>query len=516
MRTFAELFKGRTDCHGKYHLHERGETLPGEKRKGHGTTHREPITPDLWEQHINATGPGLGIVPVCLDKTVNFFVLDVDHYGVDDMHSKLAAKIAKLGLPLVVTRSKSGGAHLWCFLKHPMPAADAIKTMKDWKVRLGFAATDKRVELFPKQEHVQTLDVGNWINLPYYGNGSVDGRFGVNRAGQRLALEDFLKLATAQSIDPADIGMLSVVPDENQDEPDTTDDEALADAPPCVRHMLTRGIEEGGRNNALAQIGIYLQRKYPDDWSDRLAQINREHAQPPLPPREMSNVIGSLTRKQYQYLCTHFESICDKAACMKAAFGVGSGGQGQMGCIIRRLKHIKTEPSIWVADVEGEEVQLSTKQLRSPGMFAEAVTEQLSRVIPVPKAKEWFEMIGPLVSSAEIIVPPPEAKIEEQVREVFREWCVRRIPSAKSFDRLKDGSPCWDDEVSAVVFRTMDLMRELEIAKIKVPQEKVWKALQDWGVKLGERVRTTGGEQIRVCLWVVEPWFDLPNKEGAF
>ena len=52
--------------------------------------------------------------------------IDVDEYNLD--HKSLISNIRKLNLPLIVCRSKSGGAHVFLFAKEFISASNAEHT----------------------------------------------------------------------------------------------------------------------------------------------------------------------------------------------------------------------------------------------------------------------------------------------------------------------------------------------------------------------------------------------------
>ena len=101
----------------------------------------EKITEEHWELHLknelpvsgetadncrkyNKTLPfcGLGLVPIrpgTLD--CRWGCIDIDSYAGFD-HKKLIDKIKSLSLPLLVFRSKSGGAHVFLFTKNNVTA----------------------------------------------------------------------------------------------------------------------------------------------------------------------------------------------------------------------------------------------------------------------------------------------------------------------------------------------------------------------------------------------------------
>ena len=113
-----DLFAGLSRAHGRYELS--GETTQAGKAKGKARTMREPVTDILWAKHLKGE-IGLGIVPIRDDGTCMFGVIDVDRYDVDI--KEIEKRIKRLGFPLLVLRSKSGGAHLIIFFKNPIDAA---------------------------------------------------------------------------------------------------------------------------------------------------------------------------------------------------------------------------------------------------------------------------------------------------------------------------------------------------------------------------------------------------------
>ena len=67
----------------------------------------------LWQDHLSGQ-QSVGIVSIDENNCCVWGAIDVDEYQLD--LKGLAKKIAKHELPLVVCRSKSGGAHIYLFL----------------------------------------------------------------------------------------------------------------------------------------------------------------------------------------------------------------------------------------------------------------------------------------------------------------------------------------------------------------------------------------------------------------
>ena len=184
----AKLFTSYSSAYGTFEITDM-DSVSG-KRKGRART--VPATPTLaeWSQHLSGHAKGLGLIPLLDDGvSAQWAAIDIDDNQID--HTYLEEKMVELGLPLVVCRSKSGGAHCYLFLENPCPAKDVVDALKNWAAALGYPG----VEIFPKQTR-RELDPetgkprpGNWINLPYF-QAKTTERFCVSQ-GKRLSLRQF-------------------------------------------------------------------------------------------------------------------------------------------------------------------------------------------------------------------------------------------------------------------------------------------------------------------------------------
>jgi hypothetical protein len=182
------LFAGAERSHGTY-VEEDAE--PGGKRtiKRTATTTRSPVTLALWQQHIAGTKP-LGVVPIREDDACMWGAVDVDDYTI--VVAELAAEVVKAGIPAVVCRTKSGGAHVYLFFSEPIPAAEVVPRLRELAAALGHGDS----EIFPKQTTVlqERGDLGSWLNMPYYG-GDATTRHAVRPDGRGVTAAAFLELA---------------------------------------------------------------------------------------------------------------------------------------------------------------------------------------------------------------------------------------------------------------------------------------------------------------------------------
>lgn len=168
--------------------------------KGYGARiAREPTLDDV-KAHLGE-GPGIVAVPLLTDNHVWWAALDLDERPTDWVALAKRAELA--GLPVTVTRSKSGGAHVWLTFTQPLPAVEVRKALAAIAAKLSLPAT---IEMFPKQERLEPGEYANGINLPYAGG---SGRVGITADGKELTLREFLSRLTEMSVGPeqlADLG----------------------------------------------------------------------------------------------------------------------------------------------------------------------------------------------------------------------------------------------------------------------------------------------------------------------
>jgi hypothetical protein len=129
---FKQIFEGLKIAYGQYQKGERGENG---KQGGKAFIVRGNVTDDLWENHLKGEGPALGIIPITENNTCRWGCIDIDKYNFD--HALLVSNIRKLKLPLIVCRSKSGGAHVFLFTKEFIPAFLMQGTLKKISKILG-------------------------------------------------------------------------------------------------------------------------------------------------------------------------------------------------------------------------------------------------------------------------------------------------------------------------------------------------------------------------------------------
>ena len=190
---FHRLFSGLDRAYGRYDV---DSDQSGVKQSGTARTIPEKLTTKQWELHLLGM-QGLGVVPIRDDAKVLWAAIDIDEYDLDvDTLSK------SLGTsPFIPCLTKSGGIHLYLFFNKAVSAKLVVDKLRQITSALGKPSA----EIFPKQVKLVTDrgDVGNWINMPYFG-GKRSTRYAIYNGEHITDPEAFIKLANIRKIDSVD------------------------------------------------------------------------------------------------------------------------------------------------------------------------------------------------------------------------------------------------------------------------------------------------------------------------
>ena len=259
MEKFKEIFSGLERAYGLTYVDKKG--TDGQKIKGKSFVQRGMVTDNMWQDHLNGAEPSLGIIPINETNTCKWGCVDIDSYAGFD-HKKLIDKIKSLDLPLLVFRSKSGGAHVFCFTTVPVEA----KLMRDKLVSVSAVLGYGGSEVFPKQVELKSKDdTGNFLNLPYF-NGDKTTRYCFNDQGEAVNLERFYLLHDLYKLTPEQLEVLTI----------KRPDSEFSDGPPCLESITQTEIKDG-RDRIIYQYIQYAKRKWPDSWQTKINAFNYKY-----------------------------------------------------------------------------------------------------------------------------------------------------------------------------------------------------------------------------------------------
>jgi hypothetical protein len=472
---FKAIFTGLDIAYGTYKIKaERGDG----KQAGQATVVRKPPTDDLWVKHLEGVEPSLGIIPIRSDNTCIWGCVDIDQYPLD--HKGLVERVAQLKLPLVVCRSKSGGAHVFLFTKEPAPARDFQTYLKNAAALLGEAGR----EIFPKQAEilVDRGDTGNFLNLPYFG-GDAGLRYAINPDGSAATLEEFYGLYESA------VQELPL----NFPEPPKQAESPIKDGPPCLQALCAQGFPEGTRNNGLFNIGVYLKRAHPGSWEDKLVEYNFKYVAPPLPNNEVQLVLKQASKKDYNYKCkdSPLNGFCNSGLCRTRKFGIGAASPDAPQ--IASLSKYASEPPLWFLDVNGRRIELDTESLYNQAAFQKSCLERLNIVPPTLRKQDWENLLNALlkemVETEQITVASEDTSVTGRFMDLLEEFTTH-MQQAMVREEMIMGRPWTDEDEAKTYFRMKDLEAHLKrnnFMGLSAP-------------KMAQRLRDMGGEPISMFL----------------
>lgn len=441
-KKFAAIFDGLKLAYGTYKI---DRTKTNGKQAGKASVLKEPRTLSHWEGHLSGTGDSIGIIPINEDNSCQWGCIDVDQYPLD--HKAIIEKIRRMKLPLVVCRSKSGGAHLFLFTTEWISAKAMQEVLQHVAAALGYGDC----EIFPKQVKLflDRGDVGNFLNLPYY-DAEEGLRYAVKDDGQSATLEEFFALHGQYVQTPEQIQALTI--EEDSETP-------VKDGPPCLQTLCKQQISEGGRNNGLFNIGVYLRKAYPDSWESEILIYNAKYLAPPLPLNEVNLVAKQLQKKDYAYKCKDapINSYCNSEVCRTRKFGIDGGISGTE---IANLRKYNSSPPIWFLDVNGTPLELDTEGLMIQGAFQRSCVEQLNFMPRTMSKPTWEARINQLLqdmseTDGSIVEVSQDASIQGQFYEFLEEFCTA-MQKAENREEILLRRPWTDEEENLIYFRLKD------------------------------------------------------------
>jgi hypothetical protein len=431
MDKFKQIFSGLTIAYGQYQPGDRGENG---KQQGKAFIVRKTVTDDLWTNHLAGKGAALGFIPITENNDCRWGCIDIDEY--DFNHASLVKSIRNRKLPLVVCRSKSGGAQVFLFNKENISASLMQSKLKKMAIVLGFEGS----EIFPKQTEilVERGDTGNFLNLPYH-NQMKGLRYAINDTGAGCTLEEFYKLYDVYACTKEAVEKIKIEEEKIE--------EAFPGGPPCLNKLAAIGFGEGSRNNALFNIAVYYKQSNPDTWEDKIVEANSKHMTPALSNSEVQQLIKSVNRKGYdKYRCKDepINSVCQAGLCRTKRFGVGYGEEEMP--LLGSLTKYRSTPPQWFLDVDKTRIELKSEQLYNPGMFALACLDQANKIVPVPKPRDWKQhFLKPMMGNLQEVEPLESLDPINELTGLLQDWTTNR-QSARTLDDIFNKLPFTEKE----------------------------------------------------------------------
>jgi len=452
----AGIFAGYSRAHTRFRPSRKTGASAG-KVEGKYITVHAPIDMTAWEAHLRGEA-GVGVIPLRDDgETVSWGAIDIDVLNLD--HVAFERRIRDSKLPLIVARSKSGGAHCFLFLKEPESAAAVVNRLSDWAEALGLDSS----EIFPKQtRRADDTDSGSALNMPYY-----HGDEGTRRAiryGEWLSVEEFANLVKvlATTLDAAPLF------------PETNTATSFVDGPPCLQQIeRSGGFVAGCRNNGIFNASIFLIKagRYNPEDDTEIQSINEAICSPPLNEQEVATAYQSASKKQYDFTCkiSPLSDYCNRRLCLSRPYGVGtttgerrtaredsprSGGGGDDSGGWPDISEVTLHEAAdsgrewWWLTIYGVRMKFRSSELLSQTEFRKKILGTFGAFLPTLTAKRFERYQQEKFFRSVNKIPPDDIESDFSRFDFYLRRFLGQRASAASADGLRVGQSYVEDGVT--------------------------------------------------------------------
>ena len=437
-----ELFQGDSSQFIKVTL--TGDQDERGKRKADYLTLHEPVTSALWQEHLEGKYV-IGLRPEREDK-IKWGCIDVDPQNYKDYSSKKYIDIIKNNkLPLIPVRSKSGGLHIFLFLKDWEDKQEVLKILHKWNNDYFMAN-----EVFPMNKA---------LGMPYF-NAKMTTEFAYNEDGTPIMLEAFIELAQLKRTNLEQIKNFKAT----NYEPESS----WRDYPPCVQKMIQEKWSGNHRNDFLFNVLVLECKKNESLSIEELIEIGRQRNTEifatPLPEKEVITTAKSVKKGGYFYKCppklNAITPICNKELCKNRSLGIFQETPALVDefdevMFIRDIKE-----SFYRFKYQGEEIICKPEDMASELNFKKKLLNYKILWKNLPKRKNisvWDLFLDGLIKKAQ---ESSDFNYQEHIDDIryqtLKEFFEDTIEQ-DDFKKLKDGYVVLESKTNVCYFKRTTL-----------------------------------------------------------
>lgn len=439
---FHELFRGAEKRHLTYdparlRLVDSKMEMKDENEDG-PLDCKGPPTVELWEKHLAGVRP-LGISPLREDGLCRWGVIDVDQYC-NLEHGALAAMIARLGLPLVVCRSKSGGAHLYLFATDWTSQA----VMNAALVAIAARLDQANAETYPPAPRKK----GNCINMPNFGGDRSD-RCGVKAGGMEMTVAELVATAEANRQSPESIAALAAKRATSADK-----EPASATTSARVLRKLTERAAEiatmsDGRKRALHDTAFLFGKYVLKGRIDEATMVGRLVA------------AGVEARLEHHIAESHVRNGLEARLRKRGQDDDDADDDGRFPEIEKIVIITGHDEPMWrVTVADYGDITLPSREVWKNDLFNLRCAERLRVGFKRLSVNAWADRLNVALRVAESEAAPRDESPEYVFRMALQDFCFDRH-TADVLEEIMLGKPYHDDDNDRIWFRFGDLYTRL-------------------------------------------------------
>ena len=456
---FIEIFTGLKRDYGYADINSAfKDPSTGKLKLKYGWAAKELNESD-YIAHLNGS-KSIGIQPCDDDGLARFGAIDIDSEAYNDFNiRKYLEIIDQKNLPVVPVKSKSGGLHIYVFLKEPVKAS-FIRNFLD---KLLFTFNLKAsTEIFPKQTQLGVGSDGkaingNFINLPYYNRKE---RVGLNLDGSEFTFDQFIKVVESNTKTKEDLenfanDLIKLELTGGADE--------FVDGPVCLQRLSKSKLDDY-RDRFIYNYMVFAKKKYPDNWEDKVLEAARNYIvyDSVWGDEKVKQKVKAWKKDTAGHTCLEepIYSMCVKSECLKRKFGVASDKVKKFPTLSALIKiDYSPDPEFrftvhYNDKIEGE----TTQQIIARDINYIMDQEKLRRLIgahtPIPppriKGDDMQNILDNLWQGMKTEKAPPGTSPKEILHKHLDDY-IHGVP-AVSDASFRSGSTLIDDGYAYFVF----------------------------------------------------------------
>ena len=440
-RELLNLFEGNSELFITTSL--TGEVDERGKHVAKTFTVHEPVTLKLWKDHLEGA-QRIGIKPENGD-VVKWGCIDIDPQNYKGFsEKKIVDIIREHKLPLVPARSKSGGLHLFIFLKDWTPIKDILKVLHEWNNTFF-----QSLEVFP---------MNKCMNMPYF-NMDATTEHAYDDNNSPVLIGRFLELAKQKTIAIEDLLKLKI----KEYEPESN----WKQYPPCCQKLISEPWTGNHRNDLLFNMGVLEMKKADGNLTKKevteiLLERNKQIFSNPLPEKEViSTVANSVSKKNYALKCN--TPLCDKEKCKFRNLGIGSQVPDMIDDF-KQIEYVRDTKSIqFTFEYQGHKVSVTPEDMKDEKSWRTRLLRYGIYWMTLPRPKSGpppFELLlrELVVRAQENVLMKYEDTLEEEKYTFLKDFFENHIEE-DDFDKLKDNYVILDSKTNECYFRKITLER---------------------------------------------------------
>lgn len=275
---------------------------------------REPLSDDDLQEHLAGLASYGTYVIRPSDQTVKYIVFDLDTHD-DDVRAALLRQVEYLVANggaadckcLLLETSGNKGYHVWLFLSDPLTASQVRAWwtkffLAPWTTAALQAGFKGVLEIFPKQDTVETGGYGNLVKLPLGVHAVSKNKSElVPRQGWASSIDDVVPLdSRLVPAMPAGEPVRASRPASSGAATGTRGGEGPSSPFPCIDRIQREGVGEGYRDRAMFHLALYYFGHGLDkDLATEMCLRSNAEFEPPLTEREVRDKVSSAYRGRF-------------------------------------------------------------------------------------------------------------------------------------------------------------------------------------------------------------------------